>query len=227
MDGFRGFPPEALAFFAGLEADNSKAYWQMNKPTWDERVEAPMEEFLALLTPRFGPFRRFRPYRDVRFSKDKSPYKTQIGAVAERAGAAGRYVHLDAAGLLAVAGAYALARDQVERFRAAVADDRTGAELALIAATVEASGAALRPGLEPPLKRIPRGYPADHPRAGWLRWKGLAAVREFGDPPWLGTPEAVERVAAFWRAAAPLDAWLDAHVGPSQEPPHERGRRGR
>ena len=77
---FRGWPVEAIEFFEGLEADNSKTYWQRNKEVYDSMVRVPMEELLAELGPEFGESRIFRPYRDIRFSADKSPYKTNIGA---------------------------------------------------------------------------------------------------------------------------------------------------
>jgi uncharacterized protein (DUF2461 family) len=77
---FRGWRVDALEFFEGLEAENSKAYWARNKPVYDREVRAPMEALLAELEPDWGEGRIFRPYRDVRFSKDKSPYKTTIAA---------------------------------------------------------------------------------------------------------------------------------------------------
>ena len=77
---FRGWGPEALEFFEGLEADNSKSYWQKNKSTYETKVLAPMQELLAELEPEWGEGRIFRPYRDIRFSADKSPYKTMMGA---------------------------------------------------------------------------------------------------------------------------------------------------
>lgn len=226
MTAFTGFPSEALAFFAGLEADNAKAYWEAHKATWEDRVREPMAAFLDDLSAEFGPFRPFRPYRDVRFSKDKSPYKTQFGAVSERSGGV-HYVHLAASGLFAASGHYQMAPDQLDRFRAAVDHDRHGPELRAIVDALSAAGVAIGPGGEPPLKTAPRGYPKDHPRIELLRWKGAAASREFGTPAWLHTPEAVDRVAAFWRTAAPLNAWLAAHVGPSQESPRGPGRRAR
>ena len=70
---FHGWKVEALEFFEGLEADNSKAYWQRHKDVYDTIVRAPMEELLAELEPEFGEGRIFRPYRDIRFSRDKSP----------------------------------------------------------------------------------------------------------------------------------------------------------
>lgn len=226
MPAFTGFPPEALAFFAGLEADNSRTYWEAHKATWEGSVREPMENLLDDLAAEFGPFRPFRPYRDVRFSKDKSPYKTQFGAVSDRAGGS-HYVHLAASGLFAASGMYVMAPDQLERYRTAVDHDRHGTELRRIVDALAEAGVAVGPGGDAPLKTAPRGYPKDHPRIGLLRWKGVAAGREFGAHAWLQTPEAVARVATFWRAAAPLSTWLGAHVGPSREVAREPGRRGR
>ena len=121
---FRGWKVEALEFFEGLEADNSKTYWQRNKAVYEQEVRAPMEALLAELAPEWGEGRIFRPYRDVRFSPDKSPYKTHMGALI-----GGGYVQLSAEGLSAGCGMWEMASDQLERYRAAVADERTGAEL--------------------------------------------------------------------------------------------------
>ncbi len=96
---FGGWPAEALEFFEGLEADNSKTYWQRNKAVYESVVRAPMEELLAELAPEWGEGRVFRPYRDIRFSADKSPYKTHMGAMIGQG-----YVQLSAEGLAADAG---------------------------------------------------------------------------------------------------------------------------
>ena len=69
---FRGWPADAFDFYRGLEADNSKAYWQANKHRYEESVKAPFESLLGELDQEYGPFRMFRPYRDTRFSKDKT-----------------------------------------------------------------------------------------------------------------------------------------------------------
>src|SRR6266568_1312279 len=73
---FRGWPAEAIEFYEGLEADNTRAYWQDHKKEYEELVKGPMVELLAELAGEFGEGKIFRPFRDVRFSKDKSPYKT-------------------------------------------------------------------------------------------------------------------------------------------------------
>ncbi len=122
---FRGWPSEALEFYEGLSADNSKTYWTAHLSVYETQVRGPMDELLAALEPEFGSGKIFRPYRDVRFSKDKSPYKTHLGAWLE----AGGYLQLSADGLAAGCGMYQLAPDQLDRYRRAVADDRTGGEL--------------------------------------------------------------------------------------------------
>ena len=118
---FRGWPDEAIDFYDGLEEDNSRAYWTAHKATYDDAVKAPMEALLADLAPEFGEGKIFRPNRDVRFSHDKSPYKTAIGAVF----GGGGYVQLSGAGLAVGRGMYAMATDQLERFRDAVDADTT------------------------------------------------------------------------------------------------------
>ena len=210
---FRGFPAEAFDFFDGLEADNSKTYWQANKARYDDAVKGPMEALLAELAPEFGPGRIFRHNRDVRFSADKSPYKTNIGAVAERDGSV-FYVSLWTGGLFAGSGYYRMARDQLERFRAAVAS-ASGGELETLVAGAGAAGYEV--GGEA-LKRAPRGYPADHPRIRLLRHKGVTVGRSWEPARWMGTAGCAGRVAEVWRAAAPVNEWLRANVGPSTEP---------
>jgi len=205
---FDGWPAEALEFYEGLAADNSKAYWLAHKQVYDECVLAPMRDLLTELEPEHGDYKIFRPYRDVRFSKDKSPYKTEIAA-SFRDG----YVMLSAAGLGAGRGMHEMAADQLDRYRGSVAADVTGDALGRIVATLSEQDIGVQ-GHEA-LKRVPRGYPADHPREELLRQKGLYAWRQWPVEPWLGTPAARTKVAGFLAAAEPLSDWLDQHVGPT------------
>src|SRR5688572_9006955 len=92
---FKGWPEDALEFYEGLEADNSKTYWTQHKSVYEDVVKRPMEELLAELAPAYGEGRIFRPYRDIRFSKDKSPYKTAIAATLAKGG----YISLSSQGL--------------------------------------------------------------------------------------------------------------------------------
>jgi uncharacterized protein (TIGR02453 family) len=207
---FRGWPAEALHFYEGLEADNSKAYWTDNKDTYDKCCRAPMAALLAELAPEFGAPKLFRPYRDVRFSADKSPYKTAIAASL----AGGGYVQLSADGLFVGSGMYHLAADQLERYRAAVDDDTTGEEIAGIVERTRKAG--LDVTAHEVLKTAPKGFAKDHPRIELLRHKGLVAMRHWPAEPWLGTPKAKSYVVKTLRAAGPLNEWLIKNVGSSQ-----------
>jgi uncharacterized protein (TIGR02453 family) len=210
---FEGWSAEALEFYEQLEADNSKTFWTAHKERYEEVVRHPMADLLDALEDEFGPGKIFRPFRDVRFSADKTPYKTHIGAYLE----AGGYIQLSADGLACGNGMYQLASDQLARYRAAVAEDVTGAELERVIAAVEKAGPSVV-GRDP-LKSAPRGYPRDHPRIGLLRNKGLIAWQEWEPGAWLGTGAARQRITAFLRDSRPLKDWLDGHVGPSELPP--------
>jgi uncharacterized protein (TIGR02453 family) len=222
---FRGFPPESLDFFAELEANNERAWWHANLARFETAVKQPMRALLDELDESFGPFRVFRMNRDVRFSNDKSPYKTAHAALSETEGGSLHYVQISANGLFLGAGIYHAARDQVDRLRAAVADDRTGPELEQAIAAVRSAGLDVASGMEEPLKTAPRGYAKDHPRVELLRWKGCISSKEHGAPKWLHTKQVATRVADTWTKATPLVSWLDRHVGPSQLPPDESRRR--
>lgn len=212
---FRGWPVEALEFFEALEAHNTRSFWEANRGVYERLVRAPMEALLEELEPEWGEGRIFRPYRDVRFSADKTPYKTQIGAMIGDG-----YVQVNADGLGAGCGMWEMAPDQLERFRAAVANDGTGGRLVTIVAEAQAAG--LEVTARETLKTAPRGYPKDHPRIELLRNKGLITWREWPAGAWLGTRRAKDRIEGFLRTSAPLNGWLREYVGPSTLPPERR-----
>ena len=207
---FRGWPAEAIEFFEGLEADNSKTYWQENKAVYEGIVRGPMSELLAELAPEFGEGKIFRPYRDVRFSKDKSPYKTAIAATLSSGG----YIHFDADGLGAGCGMYMMAPDQLDRFRRAVADERKGRELVEMVAKIRKRGIDVT--AHDVLKTAPKGYPKDHARIDLLRHKGMITWKQWPVGAWLGTRKAKQRVVDFLHASQPLNQWLETRVGPSE-----------
>ena len=204
---FRGWPSEALEFFEGLSADNSKTYWTAHREFYEEQVRGPMELLLAALEPEFGPGKIFRPYRDVRFSKDKSPYKDHLGAWLSFGG----YLQLSAEGLAAGSGMYHLKPGQLDRYRRVVADERTGAQLTALIAGIEQDGISVVG--HDSLKTAPRGYPKDHPRAGLLRHKGLTTWKQWEPAAWLGTAAAKNRIVTFLRTSRPLREWLNEQVG--------------
>ena len=209
---FQGWPRRALTFFAGLELDNSRDYWQAHRAEYAEHVRAPMEALVADLTPEFGPATLFRPYRDVRFSADKSPYKTQVAAVLGDTGDGAFYVQLSADGLLTGAGLHVMTADQVARLRAGIDAEESGVHLQRIVRDLV--GAGFEIGGEP-LKTAPRGFPRDHLRIDLLRYRSCFVLRAHPPARWLHRAEAAAVVRDDWRAARPLVEWLHAHVGPA------------
>jgi len=207
---FTGFGEGAVEFFEGLQADNSKAYWTDRRAVYEADIKEPMLALLAACEPQFGPAKMFRPYRDVRFSADKSPYKTHCGATA-----GAFYVQVGPDGLLAAGGYYQMAPDQVARFRTAVDDQRRGSDLEKRLAAVEADGVTIA-GEE--LKTRPRGVDPEHPRLRLLRHKGLYGYRSWPPDDVLHEAGALDRVIATWRSLRPLVDWFDDHVGPSDQP---------
>lgn len=202
---FTGIPIEALDFYEGLEADNTKTYWTQHKNTYETCVRAPITALCEQLAPEFGQVKVYRPYRDLRFSRDKSPYKDHQGAVV-----GDYYVQVSAAGLFVGTGYYQMESDQIERYREAVDDENSGTELETLVTALRDSGYEVGGDR---LKTKPRGYAADHPRIDLLRHRALVAWRSYGAPDWLETSEAADHVAAAWREMASLQAWLDTHVG--------------
>ena len=208
---FRGWPAEAIEFYEGLEADNTRAYWQDHKKEYEELVKGPMVELLAELEPEFGAGKIFRPFRDVRFSRDKTPYKTAIGATLERGG----YVQFSAQGLAAGSGYYVMMPDQLERYRQAIDDDKSGRKVIQLCDALRK--ARIDVTTRDALKTAPRGYPKDHPRIDLLRYKGLIAWKQWPVAAWMGTAKAKQRVVDFLVAARPLNDWLETHVGHSSQ----------
>ena len=206
---FHGWSEEAFDFYRGLEDDNSKSYWTTHRPVYDSSVLAPMTALLEELGPEFGVSKVFRPNRDIRFSADKSPYKTAIGALFERGG----YIQFSAKGLAAGSGYHRLEPDQLTRFRDAVANEVSGPELVAVLKKLRDTQIETYAGEE--LKTAPRGFPKDHPRVELLRRKDLAAWRQWDPAPWMASAAAKARVVGFLRNAEPLADWLNTHVGPS------------
>jgi len=212
---FRGWPAEALEFFVGLEADNTKAYWREHTALYETAVRGPMEQLLAELAPEWGEGRIHRPYRDIRFSADKSPYRTHIAAFVGSG-----YIQLSATGLGVGTGMWEMAPDQLERYRQAVNDERTGQALVDIVGGLRSGGVDV--SARETLKSAPKGYPKDHPRIEVLRYKGIVAWKQWPAAAWLGTRKAKDRVEEILRRTMPLNEWLATHVGASTLPPPRR-----
>ncbi|WP_319448398.1 MULTISPECIES: DUF2461 domain-containing protein [unclassified Mycobacterium] len=208
--GFTGFTEAALDFYDDLEIDNTKSFWEAHKDVYLTSVRAPMSALTAALEPDFGPAKVFRPFRDVRFAKDKTPYKTNQGAFVGVGPACGWYVEIAARGVRTGAGFYDASASDLARIRAACADETKGKQLQKILAKLERAGFEVGGDR---LKTSPRGYDADHPRIELLRHRSLTVMRDYGFEPIIHTPELLDAVRADWKATRPLVDWVSARLG--------------
>jgi len=217
---FMGFGPGAIDWFRGLADDNSKAYFERTRATWESDVRGPLERLLEEFGEELGgPVRLFRPNRDVRFSKDKSPYKTHTyGYVSVPGTQSGLYLSIGAGGLDAGSGYWRMATDQLARFRAAV-DGPEGAALAEAVERMQATGVHLWGDA---LKTAPRGFPKDHPRVHLLQKKDLLAGDQLDPEKTLDGRRPKDFARSLWDRSRAVMAWMDAHVGPSTLPPEAR-----
>ncbi|GAB3818184.1 DUF2461 domain-containing protein [Tessaracoccus terricola] len=213
MTAFTGIPLEAIDFYEDLERDNSRDWWLANRHRYDDGVRAPMEALAVALEDEFGTAKVFRPNRDVRFSADKTPYKTHQGFVVPTTEGVGWYVQVSAEGLMTSAGWWRGTPQLVAGYRAALDDEDTGAELERIVSDLRDAGYTVGGDR---LQTRPRGAAPDHPFLDLLKHRSLTAVRQHGEPKWLPTPEAAEHIAADWRAYRPLMKWLGRHLVPIQ-----------
>jgi uncharacterized protein (TIGR02453 family) len=207
---FQGWPEASLTWFRELEANNTRDWFQAHRSTYDDAVRGPLEALLAEVDGEFGEGKVFRPNRDTRFSKDKSPYKTTIYAVIPHpAGPGGYYVQLRSEGLFVGGGLYGADTAQLKKVRNAIVDERTGPELAEIVAQLKAARIELM--TDGALKTAPRGFPKDHPRIDLLRLPNLAGGTQHPPRAWLHTRKAKDHVVDGWRDLEPLFAWLSAN----------------
>jgi uncharacterized protein (TIGR02453 family) len=208
--GFTGFTEAALDFYDDLEIDNTKSFWEAHKDVYQTSVKAPITALVTALEQEFGAAKVFRPFRDVRFAKDKTPYKTHQGAYVGVGPACGWYVEIAARGVRTGAGFYDASASDLGRIRASIANKLTGDQLGKILAKLKRSGFTVGGDR---LKTSPRGYDADHPRIELLRHRSLTVTKDYGFEPIIHTPEFVDAVRADWKAARPLVEWVAARLG--------------
>src|SRR5262249_10432433 len=225
MTRFEGFGPEVRKWFSGLEADNSRESFAATRDFFEESVRGQMEALLTEVSDKFGgEVKMFRQNRDVRFSADKSPYKTNTYGVIYGSGIAaqGLYASISARGLVAGSGYHMMARDQLERYRDGVADPTYGPELIKLVARAEKAGLDL---WGESLATTPRGYPKDHERIELLRRKSLSLGETLELARGISRTDGLRFVSKTWRSAAPVTGWLDQHVGPNALPARRSRRR--
>ena len=222
MTRFEGFGPDVQTWFEGLEGNNSKEYFAASRDFFEESIRDQMAALLDELSKKFGgEVKMFRQNRDIRFSPDKSPYKTNTYGVLYGAevAAQGLYASVSARGLVAGSGYHVMARDQLDRYRESVAEDQPGAELDKLTAKAEKAGLEL---WGESLASAPRGYPKDHSRIELLRRKSLTLGASHAFGAGIDRADGLSFVTKTWRAAAPVTGWLDEHVGPTTLPVQRR-----
>lgn len=210
MSDFTGFPEAALDFYDDLEMDNTKSFWEAHKAQYAESVKAPMVALTGALEKEFGKAKVFRPFRDVRFAKDKTPYKVNQGAFVGVGPACGWYVEISARGVRTGAGFYDASGTDLARIRTSIDSEATGKQLQRILAKLEKSGFTVG-GQQ--LKTTPRGYDVGHPRIELLRHKSLTVGKDYGFEPVIHTPDLVAAVRADWKATRPLVDWVAERLG--------------
>jgi uncharacterized protein (TIGR02453 family) len=223
MDRFEGFADSAAKFFKALTKNNDREWFQAHKAEFEEGWNAPMKLLLNEVRESIdGAFpscdlaepKVFRIFRDVRFSRDKSPYKTHIGGYlpVKRAGKKATdvpmalYFHVGATELFAASGHYRMEPDSLAKFRQAVVDEKRGKEVEKLLATLKKKG--YEQHVHDPLKRVPKGFDAEHPRAELLKLRGLTVA--FPDLPrdLLTSKKLVKWIADSCKTAAPLVEWI-------------------
>jgi uncharacterized protein (TIGR02453 family) len=234
VSAFSRFQPEALTFLKGLKRNNAKPWFEERRPVYERAIRGPLallaEELdvrFAAVAPEFvAPARRalFRIHRDVRFSRDKSPYKTHAalwvfhrdagrGVGRDAHGGAGFYFHLEPGASMVAGGFWMPPRPLLAVLRERIAEDpRAFTKLVEAPAFKRRFGALTddEPGVR--LMRVPRGFAPDHPAAHWLRFNSFTASRPLTDTQVL-SPRLVETLMREYAVLLPLVRWLNATLG--------------
>lgn len=210
---FQGFPKEGLKFLKDLKKNNKREWFTANKARYEEHVLAHLKAVVEEGESAYGNGKNFRIHRDVRFSNDKTPYKTHASAVFERKGIV-HYLHIESDHMFAATGCHMMAKDQLARFYEAIDDDKSGKQLEKLVAKAEK--ADLEVG-GTALKTAPRGYAKDHPRITLLRHKGLTTSRKYKAGTWMHGPELAERMVKTFAEGNAINEWLRKYVGESTE----------
>ncbi|NDJ52424.1 MAG: DUF2461 domain-containing protein [Chloroflexi bacterium] len=222
---FEGFPAEAFTFLRNLGDNNTREWFEEHKDTYQTTIVEPSKAFILALGDRLktlspnvrydtatnGSGSMFRIYRDVRFSKDKTPYKTQLGMVfwigpGKKTEHPGYYFQISPEGGFTGGGSYFMPKEMLAAYQQAVDADATGEPLAEAVAQIRAQAGFTVTGEQ--YKRVPRGYNKDHPRAELLRHKGLHANAPNIAAADLHGPAATDRVFETLKIVAPLVNWF-------------------
>jgi uncharacterized protein (TIGR02453 family) len=228
---FSAFRPAALRFLTQLKRRNTRTWFEANRAVYETEVRGPLKALVEEVDVRLARFapelvgdpRRsiFRIHRDVRFSRDKSPYKTHAacwfyhqdagrGVGSEAQGGAGLYFHFSPAEVLVGAGIWMPPRPALDRIREALAENHRGFEAIVLAPAFRRRFGPLDE--DAMLKRMPRGFGEDHPAARWLRYQSFTAGRTLTRRDLL-SPRLPALIEKDYAALTPLVRWLNTALG--------------
>jgi uncharacterized protein (TIGR02453 family) len=203
---FNGFPQGAFEFFEELGRHNEREWFRTHQEVYERACREPMKLLVAELAANPAKSKILRINRDLRFSRDKSPYRTYIAA-----GFDGNYVMISKSGLYVGAGIYKPEPDRLRKLREAIDRDASGKTLQKIVATLRRKGYNVDSHAK--VASAPRGYSADHPRIDLLRMKDIFAGKTFEPGPSLSTRGALKRVKDVIRDVRPLVDWIKVNLG--------------
>ena len=224
------FTPKALRFLRGLAKNNNKPWFEAHRTDYETELREPMRDLIGEMNALFATFApeiagdpkrsMFRINRDIRFSKDKSPYKThaacwfhhrratsRVGSEAD-AGSAGFYFHIEPGRSMVGGGLWMPPRPQLNALRDAIAEDPAGFDKVAKGLTKRFGGL----DDEAVLTRMPRGFAEDHPAAKWLRYQSFTSGRLLKDAEVTG-PKLPALLAREFEALLPLVRWLNRALG--------------
>ena len=227
---FRGFPEECVNFYKGLSSNNTKEWFDAHKPDFEKYVLAPARDFvyhmgvrLATITPGIVADPRvnrsiFRPYRDTRFSKDKTPYKTHLGIFMwvgplAKMDCPGYYFHLEPPILMLGAGNHCFSKPLLELYRDAVVDEEQGPALRKALRAIRKKG-DYEIGVKH-YKQVPRGYDKNHPNVDLLLFNGLVASTSVPIPQDFYSSTIVDFAFERFQGMSPLVKWLVRMITPT------------
>ena len=217
--GFKGFDRDAVAFLHELAAEQDREWFAANKQRYEERWVEPMtallEDIKARTAKAYAPIKLtppklFRIYRDTRFSKDKSPYKTHVAGWIGAGSSGALYVHFGIDEEFVGVGTYFFEDKQIGRWRKLVADDKTGKPLAALVTKLRKSGYTV--GGHDDYKKVPKPFDPEHPRAEFLKMKGLTGGFPEMPKGMLHRPELADWLVKHAKATAPLVVWLARNI---------------
>jgi uncharacterized protein (TIGR02453 family) len=220
---FKGFPKETVKFYADLTKNNSKKWFESHREDYDNYVMEPSRAFVTALGDRLGKLAPgiiadprvnksiFKIHRDVRFSKDKTPFKTHLGlwfwdGVLPRMECSGFYFHLEPPNLMLGVGLYMFPKEHLDQYRKSIINDKTGDQLIRVVKKITAGNIYKLGGTQG--KKVPRGFDPDHKHADYLLYKGLYVGYSVKIPKEFNSPKLIDYCINHYKKMAPLHYWL-------------------